>query len=208
MRTSPSSGRKTAMLLLTLLLTSTGALVPPAASASEHPRHGLIRGEVARPTPPPAAPLPVRDGPVAAATARAAQVLATDQVALRPLVIALDSADFGLPTWKAVLNRAGSPYDVLYAKSDPLTAAKLVRNDGVGKYNAILLTDNALLCQDGGGNYVSPASTRPSGTRSGTTSATTRSARSRFTPRGATSPRTTACAPASKAASAPPSSPR
>ncbi|SDW72137.1 hypothetical protein SAMN05421504_1011337 [Amycolatopsis xylanica] len=155
MTKSPSSGRKTATLLLTLLLTSAGALVPSAASASEHPRHGLIRGEVARPAPPPAAPLPVRDGPVGGAVPRAAQVLATDQVALRPLVIALDSADFGLPTWKAVLNRAGSPYDVLYAKSDPLTAAKLVRGDGAGKYNAILLTDNALLYQDGSGNYIS-----------------------------------------------------
>ncbi|WP_306750780.1 Agd3-related carbohydrate-binding protein [Saccharothrix yanglingensis] len=74
---------------------------------------------------------------------------------LRPLVIAVDSADFGLPTWKAVLDRVGTPYDVLSAETEQLTADRLVRPDGVGRYNAILLTDNALLHPDGSGGHVS-----------------------------------------------------
>lgn len=76
------------------------------------------------------------------------------KVALRALVIAVDGDDFGIATWKAVLDRVGMPYDVLQARTQPLAAANLVRADGTGKYNAILLTNNALLYQDGG-NYVS-----------------------------------------------------
>ncbi|GGP78483.1 hypothetical protein GCM10010185_60320 [Saccharothrix coeruleofusca] len=82
-----------------------------------------------------------------------------NKVALRVLVIALDSADFGLPTWRAVLDRAGTPYDVLLAGSQPLTGERLLRPDGVGRYNAILLTDNALLHPDGAGGYTSALNT-------------------------------------------------
>lgn len=78
-----------------------------------------------------------------------------DKVALRQLIIATDADDFGLPTWKSILDKIGTPYDIVFAKTDPFDVNRLVRPDGVGKYNAILLTDNALLFRDLSGKYVS-----------------------------------------------------
>jgi hypothetical protein len=80
---------------------------------------------------------------------------ANAKVALRVLVIGTDSTDFGLATWQQVLDRSGTPYDVLTAKDTQLTTASLVRSDSVGKYDAILLTNNSLLYQDTTGAYVS-----------------------------------------------------
>ncbi len=79
-------------------------------------------------------------------------------VALRQLIIASDNDDLGLATWKSVLDKIGTPYDVVLAKSDAIDEGHLVRPSGVGRYNAILLTDSALLLPDGGGNYVSALS--------------------------------------------------
>jgi len=133
----------------------------PVAAATEHGeghashvghRHTFIRGDVARPNAPAPPKLRVVDGPLRPA---AAPLAVTDRVALRPLVIALDTADFGLSTWKTVLDRIGTPYDVLTARTEQLTAGRLVRSDGTGRYNAVLLTDNALLQPDASGNYVS-----------------------------------------------------
>ncbi|MEV6523816.1 hypothetical protein AB0M43_17855 [Longispora sp. NPDC051575] len=76
-----------------------------------------------------------------------------DRVALRHLVIAVDAEDFGLATWKAALDRVGTPYDVLLAGSSPLPA--LVKADGTGRYDAVLLTSAALLTADGSGGYSS-----------------------------------------------------
>ncbi|KOV80718.1 hypothetical protein ADL03_31825 [Nocardia sp. NRRL S-836] len=127
----------------------------PAAAATGHGhRHGLIRGEVARPAPSAPPRLGVVNGPITPA-GTAAPAAGTDRVALRTLVVALDGADFGLPTWKAVLDRIGTPYDVLLARTEPLTASRLVRPDGTGRYHAVLLTDNALLQADGSGGYTS-----------------------------------------------------
>jgi hypothetical protein len=78
-----------------------------------------------------------------------------DKVALRQLVIASSADDIGLQTWRSILDKIGTPYDVLLADSDPFDAGRLVRPDGVGRYSAILLTDNALLLPDGSGNYIS-----------------------------------------------------
>ena len=89
-----------------------------------------------------------------AATATPAATPATTSVALRALVIAVDGDDFGLPTWKTTLDRVGAAYDVLLSRTTPLTAASLVRPDGVGRYDAVLLTNASLLYQDNGG-YVS-----------------------------------------------------
>ncbi|MFC5994884.1 hypothetical protein ACFQE5_11755 [Pseudonocardia hispaniensis] len=76
-------------------------------------------------------------------------------VALRQLVIAADEKDLGLAAWKSILDRIGTPYDVILATSDPITPSRLVRADGVGRYQAVLLTDNALLLPDGNGNFTS-----------------------------------------------------
>lgn len=162
---SPSRIRKqAAFVLLALAVTAVGT-VPQATAATSHNPHEFVRAEVAPPPPPPPPKLHPMDGPVQAGLNRNTQArpnadaALTTKVALRPLVIALDNNDFGLPTWKSVLDKVGTPYDVLLAKTQPLTAAQLVRPDGTGKYNAILLTDNGLLYQDASGNYVSGLST-------------------------------------------------
>ncbi|MFC0114218.1 Agd3-related carbohydrate-binding protein [Kibdelosporangium aridum] len=72
------------------------------------------------------------------------------RVALRQLVVATDAEDFGLAAWKSVLDGIGTPYDVLLARTERLDAGRLVRPDGVGRYNAILLTNNALLYANNG----------------------------------------------------------
>jgi hypothetical protein len=76
-------------------------------------------------------------------------------MALRQLVIATGPDDIQLPTWKAVLDRIGTPYDVLYARTGAFTRNSLVRSDGAGRYNAVLLTSAALLVPDGNGTYAS-----------------------------------------------------
>jgi hypothetical protein len=53
-----------------------------------------------------------------------------DRVALRQLVIATGPDDFGLATWKAVLDVMGSPYDVMHAGTEPLSPGRLVRPGG------------------------------------------------------------------------------
>lgn len=88
-------------------------------------------------------------------TALAAAAAPNGKVALRALVVAVDSSDWGVDTWKATLDRVGAGYDVLYTSTAPLTADTLVRPDGTGKYNAILLTTNNLLYQDASGAFVS-----------------------------------------------------
>jgi hypothetical protein len=79
-------------------------------------------------------------------------------VALRQLIVASDEDDLGLAAWKSVLDKIGTPYDVVLAKSDLIDESRLVRPTGVGRYNAILLTDSALLLPGGDGNYVSALS--------------------------------------------------
>src|SRR4051794_13685232 len=58
--------------------------------------------------------------------------VAGDEVALRQLVIATGPDDVELPAWEAVLDRIGTPYDVLLAGAEPLTRRRLVRDDDVG----------------------------------------------------------------------------
>jgi hypothetical protein len=78
-------------------------------------------------------------------------------VGVRALVFGVDADDFGVTTWKSTLDRVGSAYDVLLARSAPLTAESLVRPDGAGRYNAILLSNNSLLYNAGTG-FVSALS--------------------------------------------------
>lgn len=78
---------------------------------------------------------------------------------LRQLVVATGSDDFQLPAWTAILKQVGTPYDIFFAKQEPLEASRLVRPDGIGRYNAILLTSNTLLYKNGAGDYVSALDT-------------------------------------------------
>jgi hypothetical protein len=96
----------------------------------------------------------------AAVTTEATSALATatpqtTKTALRALVLAIDSGDWGAATWKQTLDQVGAAYDVVYTTSTPVTTDTLVRADGIGRYNAILLTSSSLLYQDSTGNYVS-----------------------------------------------------
>lgn len=77
-----------------------------------------------------------------------------DKVALRQLVIATDANDPGLATWTSILDRIGTPYDVLLANGHRLSRDQLVSSDGIGRYSAILLTSNSLLYKSKSG-YVS-----------------------------------------------------
>jgi hypothetical protein len=119
-------------------------------------------GEVARPPATRPAALPRRNGQVAvrapgAAGARSGSITTAaagnDRVALRALVVATNAEDFGVPTWKATLDRVGAAYDVLYSADTALTPDTLVRADGTGRYNAILLT-NSMLVYASGGSYL------------------------------------------------------
>ncbi|MEU6715919.1 hypothetical protein ABZ897_31005 [Nonomuraea sp. NPDC046802] len=92
--------------------------------------------------------------PVKRSTKVARSAAADDRVGLRVLVVAVDQDDWGIATWRSVLNRVGAQYDVLLSRSQSLSAANLVQPDGTGRYNAILLTNNALLYFDGS-EYVS-----------------------------------------------------
>ncbi len=106
---------------------------------------------------PAAVPVPVagkREVPVRVADEGAGVARRGDLVALRQLVIATGPDDFGVEAWKSVLDRVGSPYDVLFAGAEPLTAERLTTPDGTGRYNAVLLTSNALLRPGPDGAYT------------------------------------------------------
>jgi hypothetical protein len=105
------------------------------------------------------APLPKRGGtikidgtqrvrPKGDASTRADITAATAKVALRALVVSAGSTDFGVATWRSTLDRVGAGYDILDTATTALTSATLVRADGTGRYNAILLTSSMLLAPD------------------------------------------------------------
>ncbi|WP_246614867.1 Agd3-related carbohydrate-binding protein [Paractinoplanes bogorensis] len=138
------------------LVTGAPAVAKPAKPKAPPQVPGY--GQVARPQVKPPAPLPKRAGkvalakPAAAAKQKApAAALAglNDKVALRALVVATNTDDFGVPTWKTTLDRLGAAYDVLYTATTPVTVDTLVRPDGTGKYNAILLTNTMQVYAEG-----------------------------------------------------------
>ena len=51
----------------------------------------------------------------------AAPAVPTNQVGVRALVIGVNSSDFGIATWTSMLDRVGAAYDVLDARTTPLT---------------------------------------------------------------------------------------
>ncbi|MBP2320665.1 hypothetical protein JOF56_001050 [Kibdelosporangium banguiense] len=146
---------RTLVLPVLLAAAVTSSVASPATSAApgdghieQAHEHPLIRAEIARPKPPPAPRLPVLNTlATKSLSLQNVQISALTKVRLRVLVIATDAQDFGLPTWKSILDKIGQPYDVMLARSQSLTAAQLVNNDGTAKYNAILLTDNGLISQ-------------------------------------------------------------
>ena len=99
-----------------------------------------------------------QDSSVAPAGVSTGSALPGQQVALRQLVIATTAQDSQLVAWRQILDAIGSPYDVLYATSDRLDPQRLVRPDGTGRYNAVLLTSASLLSRSSDGHYASALS--------------------------------------------------
>jgi hypothetical protein len=147
--------------LVSLTVTAAVLAVPSTAQAAHEPggtklRTSANRPQVVQTRPAIPKPLPTKTGQVPLQT-NSVTVAAAEQlnlVGVRALIVAVDADDFGLATWKATLDRVGAPYDVLLSRTTPLTAASLVRPDGGGRYNAILLTNASLLYNDNG-NFVS-----------------------------------------------------
>ncbi|HWH00401.1 MAG TPA: hypothetical protein VNV66_13990, partial [Pilimelia sp.] len=134
--------------------------LPPVTVPSALPRRTgsvpLDRTRKVRPErpgrPPKAVPKPPAAGqPSAPGTALNAP--GPGSVQLRALVVGTEPADWGVATWRSTLDRVGAAYDVFYGRTGTLDLETLVRPDGVGRYNAILLTSNMLLYLDNG-NYV------------------------------------------------------
>jgi hypothetical protein len=163
--TGPAHRRATRLALagltaLTVVLgTQTPGLARPATAPAQPPTvPGL--GQVASPKQARPAPLPSRSGTVRVAESTTAQSggvgtqALNDQVALKALIVATNTADFGVPTLTTTLDRVGAPYDIIYTATQTLSASTLVRPDGVGKYNAILLT-NSMQMYEHNGNYLS-----------------------------------------------------
>ncbi|TDB73011.1 hypothetical protein [Micromonospora sp. KC723] len=147
---------------LTALTVVLGTQAPvharPATAPGQAP---TVQGQAAHPKPARPGPLPTRSGtvrvtepePTAKKRGVGAQA-ANDRVALRALIVATNPEDFGVPTYKTTLDRVGAAYDVIYTATDTVTASTLVRPDGVGRYNAILLT-NSMQLYASGGAYLS-----------------------------------------------------
>ena len=73
----------------------------------------------------------------------------TDKVALRLLVVSAAEDDTALAATTDLLERLGTPYDVLNAADTPLTDATLIAPDGTGRYQGVLLTEANLAYSDG-----------------------------------------------------------
>ncbi|GAA1933335.1 hypothetical protein GCM10009815_29790 [Nocardioides marmoribigeumensis] len=73
-------------------------------------------------------------------------------------MLAQSDDDLELPAWTSTLDRLGASYDVVHTRSQDLTASSLVRPDGTGRYNAVLLTDAMQAYVDDSGAFVSALS--------------------------------------------------
>lgn len=181
--TRPSQ-KLAAFAAVAAVVTALAGSIPSAAGArSSHGSATLLTNLTApgylAPAPPkayPGRPLPKKGGtvplteelslsrsPSAAlskrtTTAATAVVTSTRKVALRALVVAQSPDDYGLAPWKVSMDRLGASYDVMYSRSQDLTAAGLLGANGVGRYNAVLLTDAMQAYIDSSGAFVSALS--------------------------------------------------
>jgi hypothetical protein len=147
---------RTSAAVLTFLLAA-AMLVITTLKSPAHPARAVgdleqVTSRVMAPQPPTPRTQLV---PVRAPAAADGPAVPGERMALRQLVVATGPDDFQLSAWTTILDRIGTPYDILFARRQALTKDRLVRPDGVGRYNAILLTSNALLYHNGAGEYVS-----------------------------------------------------
>lgn len=74
----------------------------------------------------------------------------SDRVELRVLILSSGKSDGGLDAARNMLHESGVPYDVFDASQKQLSWQTLIRKDGVGRYQGVILTTNALVTlQDG-----------------------------------------------------------
>ncbi|GAA5436645.1 hypothetical protein M8445_15320 (plasmid) [Deinococcus aquaticus] len=85
--------------------------------------------------------------------------LTPDRTQLQVLILHAGAADFGLPSARALLQAHGIPFTTLDATTAPLDAAALVAPDGTGRYQAVVLTSNALTTETRPGYYESALNT-------------------------------------------------
>lgn len=132
------------LVLLTVLASEPGS--SQAASGQENDGSSGVADSVTPEAPPvpPVELVPVRQEAPAAAPGPG------EGVALRPLVIATSADDPVKEAWTSVLDSIGTPYDVWHAADRDVEMEDMVRPDGVGRYNAILLTTSGLLVEDDG----------------------------------------------------------
>ena len=142
-------------IALTFIL-SAAVLVTITLTTPSHPVRaaGDPRQVTSRVMPPQPATPRTQFVPVRALAAAEGPAVHGERLALRHLVIATDPDDFQLRAWTTVLDQIGTPYDILFARSQALKMDSLVRPNGVGRYNAILLTSSTLLYRTSNG-YVS-----------------------------------------------------
>jgi hypothetical protein len=72
----------------------------------------------------------------------------TSKVALKVLVLSSGAGDYGLDTAVSMLQQSGVPYDVLDASQEALTMSRLIDSSGIGRYQGVILTSNALYLPD------------------------------------------------------------
>lgn len=77
-----------------------------------------------------------------------------DEVEMKALLLSATPNDVeqepSAGAWKSLLDQAGVPYDWIVASEEPITPEALIRADGVGRYQAILLsTSNLIYYNDG-----------------------------------------------------------
>ncbi|PNY79422.1 hypothetical protein [Deinococcus koreensis] len=153
-------------LTLSLLVACTSA-PPPAqpgaaeeeagAAAHQHaaPSIGLSAPEV--PRTPNLQRLPAQSGPRINIWRLGPQAITANPnlLNLRMLIITAGVADPNLAAARALLDQAAVPYDVLDAATTPLTEDSLmVAADGSGRYQGVILTNNALVFQNTDGSYA------------------------------------------------------
>ena len=136
-----------------------------------HASKTILKTKPAPPTSPSTTPTPTTSAPTklapttgtraldGTAAPSAAAAAGPSAVTLRALVVAVDASDFGVATWQSTLDRVGAAYDIFYTRSMSLATDTLLRPDGTGRYNAILLTNSMQLYQDSTGAWVSGLST-------------------------------------------------
>ena len=154
-----SMGRVLRLLLLGLAVT--GLLASCSRVAQAPKAAGGVPQELLNelaPMPPKGlqtAPLPELEGAVPLAQGLKPLAVAPTRVAMKVLVVSATAGDPGLAAITAMLDQIGTPYDVLLAADRPLTADALVRADGTGNYQGVVLANGSLAYESSPGVWES-----------------------------------------------------